>query len=213
MINKEDILLKNYTILGKNPLKNAESLKSTIIQLCQENSKLGIGCWLKILQDNIEELESEISRGEYDYHGFGGEFVSQLEFDLLREDFFKNIIEDFVKNKQLLEILYEKSPISNYCSIHYTIAYLIRNHRLQEATIILTYIYKNKKFHNFAKMWQDIISEFYYTNLDHYNGGGLVSDSNYKQDMEIQEFCMAWIERIKDDEEKAGALSHIMRIF
>lgn len=213
MTNKEDILLKNYSILIKNPLKNAESLKATIIQLCQENSKLGLECWLKILRSNIEELENEINKGEYNYYGFGGQFVNNLESDLIREDFFKNAIENFVRNRQLLEILYEKSPISDYCSIHYPIAYLIRNHRLQETNIILSYIYKNKTFNNFAKMWKNIIEEFQYNDLDHYNGGGWVSDSNYKQDTEIQDFCMSWVERIQDDEEQAGALTHIMRIF
>lgn len=212
-MNKEDVLLKNYSILSKKAVKNAEPIKSIISQLCQDNPKLGMRCWLDMLQNNIEVIEKSINSEEFEYGSFGYVFITDLESDLVNKDFFKGAIGEFAKNKQLLEILYSKFPICDYCAVYYAIAYLIRNNRLQEANTILSSVYKNKSFKKYADLWQKIIDRFQYTDLDNYSGGGFYSESNYKQTNEIQEFCMSWAERIADEEEQAGAITHIMRIF
>ena len=211
-MNKEDILLKNYSILIKNPMKNAEAIKSIIAQLCEENPKLAIRCWLDILQSNIYELERYFNKPEIDYDSFAGEFVRDLENDLLSDHRFEGAVDEYAKNKQLLEIIYTQLPIYEYASVDYVISFLIRNKKLQLANNILTAIYKNKNFTNYAGLWKDIIARFRYY-PDNYAGGGLVNDDNYKQGKKVQEFCMSWAERIVDEEEQAGAITHIMRIF
>ncbi|MDO4468060.1 MAG: hypothetical protein Q4C49_13850 [Bacillota bacterium] len=212
-MNKEDILLKNYSILIKNPMKNAEAIKSIITQFCNDNPKLAFRCWIDLLQNNIEEIKRSVDGNEFQYGTFGYKFVQDLESDLLDNDGFKYAVEEFAKNKQLLEILYTKFPIYEFASVYYAISFLIRNHKLQEASTILTAIYKNKTFNSYSELWHKIIGRFKYSNLDNYSDGGIFSDSNYKQDGEIQEFCMSWAERIVDEEEQAGAITHIMRIF
>lgn len=211
-MNKEDILLKNYSILAKNPMKNYEAIKSIISQLCEENPKLAIRCWLDILQSNIQELEIYFNKIEIDYNSFADKFVRDLENDLLSDGRFKYAVDEYAKNKQLLEIIYTQLPIYEYTSAYYAISFLIRNKKLQLANNILTAIYKNKMFNNYSKLWKNIIGRFEYY-PDNYDGGGFVSDDNYKQGKKVQEFCMSWAERIVDEEEQAGAITHIMRIF
>lgn len=212
-MNKEDILLKNYSILIKNPIKNAKAIRSIITQFCSDNPKLTIRCWVDILQNNINKIKKSIDGNEFEYNTFGYEFITKLERDLLEEEDFKHSVDEFAKNKQLLEILYTKFPIYEHSSVYYPIAFLIRNHKLQEANSILTAIYKNKTFNSYSILWDSIIGRFRYSDLDNYSSGGVVSDSNYKQDNEVQDFCMNWAERIADEEEQAGAITYIMRIF
>ena len=44
-MNKEDVLLKSYAMLSKDPEKNEDALKSALQQLIEINPKLGIKCW------------------------------------------------------------------------------------------------------------------------------------------------------------------------
>lgn len=212
-MNKEDILLKNYNILARNPAKNADAIEALILQLCDVTPELAIRCWSDLLKNNIELLENEFYKEEYSYDTLGYKIVTEFELHIIREESFKYSLSYFAKDKQLLEILYSKSPISDYTSVKYAIAYLIRNNRLNEANSILTAVYKNKTYANYSDLWKDIIERFRYTDLDNYYGGGCVSDSNYKQSKDIQEFCLSWVERIQDEEQQAGAMTHIMRIF
>lgn len=205
--------IKKLFDFNKKTNKNSEPIKSIITQLCTENPKLAIRCWLDLLQNNITEIENSVEGDEFEYDTFGYEFVKDLESSLLYEDGFKYAVEEFAKNKLLLEILYTKFPINEYSSVYYPISFLIRNHKLQEVNLILSAVYKNKTFKSYAKLWYDIVDRFQYSDLDYYSGGGIVSVSSYKQDSEIQEFCMSWAERILDAEEQAGAITHIMRMF
>ena len=131
-MNKEDVLLKNYSILIKNPMKNCEPIKSIVTQFCSENPKLAMRCWLDLLQNNISEIERSVDSDEFEYGSFGYEFIRMLERDLLDNDGFKNALEEFAKSKQLLEIIYTKFPIYEYSSVNYPISFLIKNHRLQD---------------------------------------------------------------------------------
>jgi len=212
-MNKEDILLKNYGILAKNPTINADALEALILQLCEIAPELAIRCWSDLLKNNIKELEGYFYSEEYPYDNLGYKIVRDFETNLVGEDYFKYALSYFSKNKQLLEIFYSKSPISDYADVYYAIAYLIRNEKLNEANTILTAIYKNKTYANYSSLWKNIVNRFRYSDIDNYCGGGLVSDSNYKQSKEVQDFCLSWVERIIDEEQQAGAMTHIMRIF
>ena len=212
-MNKEDVLLKNYSVLSKNPRKNAKSIQSLIGQLCELNPKLAMRCWQDILQENIDEILDDIdSDGSFQYDSLGYRLVDDFADDLINEGFFKYAVEDFAKSRQLLEILYSRCPISEYTRVYYPIAYAIRNHKLSAADAILSAIYKNNTFHGYADLWKDIIDRFRYTDLDNYCGGGWVDDDNYKQPADVQEFCMNWAERIPDDEEQAAAITFVLRI-
>ena len=212
-MDKEDMLLKGYSILARNPQKNSDALKATITQLCEINPRVAIRCWHDLIQDNFEEILSGISEGEFEYDSLGYNLIQYFDTNLIDEDFFRNAVRDFASDIQLLEMAFTLSPISDYTNIHYPIGYLIRHRDLQRADNILSAIYKNRMFSSYSKLWKEIIDTFYYSDPDHYSGGGIVSDENYKQPAEVQEFCVSWAERIPGEEEQAGALSHIMRIF
>lgn len=212
-MNKEDILLNSYSVLSKNTKKNADALKSTILQLCQENSKLGLRCWLDLLKLNLNELQKGFGKEEFEYDNVGRSIVNEYEQSIVGNTSFMYSLHQFSESDELLEILYSKAPIDKYNpSIHYAIAFLIRNNRLQEADPILSAIYKNKAYRNYSDLWMNIVDRFQYDGLDNYCGGGFVDEKNYKQDSNIQNFCLRWVERITDDEDKAGAMAHIMRI-
>lgn len=211
-MDKEDILLKNYSILSKNPINNADALEALILQLSEVTPELAIRCWSDLLNNNIKLLESDFYKEEFPYDSFGYRMVNSFELHIIGKESFKHALHYFAKDKNLLEILYSKSPISNYTHINYAIAYLIRNNRLSEADAILAAIYKNKTYKGYSNLWKKIIDRFPFIDLDNYCGGGAYDESNYKQSTEIQEFCLSWGERIKDDEQQAGAMTHIMRI-
>lgn len=215
MIDKEDILLRNYSILVKNPSGNGDSLAATITQMCLVNPPLAIRCWGEALQNNYDEIVSGIDyeNGYYNRGTLGESLVENLEQNLVGEEFFRHSAVEFAKNKSLIEILYTVSPIPDWASVRYVLAHLIRNHKLQEADSILSAIYKNKTFTSYANLWKEIVQRFEYSDLDNYSSGGFVSDESYRQPEDIQEFCLGWIERIPNEEEQAGASSHIMRIF
>ena len=52
-MDKEELLLKNYAILSKNPVRNQDALKSAIKQLLESNPKLGMRCWEECIQSNL----------------------------------------------------------------------------------------------------------------------------------------------------------------
>lgn len=211
-MKKEDILLKNFTVLSQNPVKHYEALEDLLIQLLTVNPKVAIKCWEELIKQNMDELENDFYLDKY-CSNVDFWIVQQLENKLLKNENFVYALPFFVKSKFLLDIIYTKLPIYEYASVYYAIAYAIKNDDLKTADLLLSYIYKNKKFKNYSKLWNNIVGEFRYCNDDHYSGGGLVSDSNYKKPEHIQEFCISWIQRIIDEEEQAGAMTHAMRIF
>lgn len=213
MIDKEDVLIKNYNYLAQNAKKNAKAIKSIIIQLCQVDPKLALRCWYELLTQNVDRLNDDYNSNQFEYNTFGYNFIIDLEYHLIKEEFFKYAIRDFVSNRRLLRIIYTDYCISGYFSGWRIVAYLIRNHRLEEADVILSAIYNNKYFNSYSDLWENVISRFKYIDLDNYDGGGLISEANYRQDSQIQEFCMKWIERIADEEEHSKAQVYIMRIF
>lgn len=211
-MDKEDLLLKNYSVLSRSPKKNASAIRSLIGQLCETNPGLAMRCWQDIMQENVDEiLDGVESDGSFEYDSLGYRLVKGFVDELVREDFFKNAVDDFAKSKQLLEIVYSRCPIPEYNRAYYPIAYAIRNNKLSAADAILSAIYKNKTFRGHAKLWENIIDRFRFTDLDNYCGGGLVDDDNIKQPGDIQEFCMSWVERIPDDEEQAAAITFVLR--
>lgn len=212
-MDKVEILLKNYEMLSKKPIKNANALKKLILQLFETNSKLAIQCWENLLLSNESDLKKYYKKTEFDYDSIGSFFVEDLEGDVVERESFKYSVLDFAKAKNLLNILYSLCPISSYSRVYYAIAYLIRNNNLQEADNILTAIYKNTTFNDYSSLWENIVDRFKYCDLDNYCGGGVYDDELKKQPKEIQNFCMSWVERINDDEQRAGAMTFILDIF
>ena len=213
-MDKVEVLLKNYEILSKKPMKNASALKKIILQMLETNPKLAIQCWENILLSNESELKQYYKKTKFDYDTFGYMFVKDFEKDLVNKERFKYAVLDFAKAKNLLSIIYSLCPISEYSDVYYAIAYLIRNNYLQEADNILSAIYKNVIFNNYSTLWEEITNRFNYCDLDNYCGGGSVDHELIKkQPEEIQNFCMSWIERIRDEEERAGAMTFVLEMF
>ena len=124
-------------------------------------------CWQDIMQENVDEiLDGVESDGSFEYDSLGYRLVKGFVDELVREDFFKNAVDDFAKSKQLLEIVYSRCPIPEYNRAYYPIAYAIRNNKLSAADAILSAIYKNKTFRGHAKLWENIIDRFRFTDLD-----------------------------------------------
>lgn len=213
-MEKEDILLKNYSVLSKNPIKNADSLKSLISQLVGINPTLGFRCWSELLKENLEELQESFYTNEFKYKSIGYYIVKEFESAILCDSNFPNAMSEFSKNKQLLEIVYSKSPMT-YVYIADVLTYLIRLERLKEADNILSAIYKNKTFSKYSKLWEQIISDFNKKGRNAYNYRGIIigCGSDYSQPKNVTDFCMEWIQRINDEEEQAGAMTHAMRMF
>lgn len=211
-MEKEDVLLKNFSILSKNPLKHKEALWDLIAQMVEINPNVAIKCWEELIKNHLEELRKDFYLEEYD-SDIDDVLVQEMDYRILKKEEFKNAIPFFIKSKFLLDIIFSKLPINEYTSVHYPISYSIKNNDLKSADILLSYIYKNKKFNNYSKLWRKIIEEFKYSDLEHYSGGGIISDLNYKKPEHIQNFCVSWIQRITDEEEQAGAMTHVMRLF
>lgn len=209
-MNKEELLLKNFAILSKNPQKNADALQSTLQQLIEINPKLGIRCWEECIKNNLSDIEPEYAKAEFSYKSIGRILIRDFESSICNKNYFVSALDEFAKNKFLLDVLYTKSPLSSYFSGQYAISYLIRKDRLQEADNILAAIYKNKTFSEYSKLWDRIIKMFEYG--DAYNPS-VYSVHSQKQPEHIRNFCMGWIERIKDEEEQAGAMTFAMKMF
>lgn len=186
-MNKEDVLLKSYSMLAKDPKKNADSLKSAIQQLIEINPKLGIRCWTDCIKNNLPEIEANFGKKEFEYRNAGRILVRDFEGDFCENRNFVPALEEFSRDKFLLEVLYAKSPISSYFSGTYALSYLIRKNRLQEADNILSAIYKNKTFNEYSELWKRIIDRFEYG--DAYNPGVYTVKSK-KQPENIRDFCM-----------------------
>ena len=75
MINKEDLLLKNYSILSKNPVKNHESIQSIFIQLCEVSPRLAIRCWIELLQANMDVIKQDTKEKDYEYNSFSYHYI------------------------------------------------------------------------------------------------------------------------------------------
>ncbi len=209
-MNKEEILLKNFSLLSKNPIKYRDALKSAVGQLIEINPKLGIRCWEECINDNLSKIEEEFGADEFSYNNPGYLLIYDFESDFCEENFFKDALEEFAKNKSLLDIIYTKSPISEYFGAKCAISFLIRTDRLQEADNILSAIYKNKKFSAYSNMWDKIIDMFKYG--DSYNPSAYFSKPLTQPD-HIRDFCIGWIERIKNEGEQASAMTFAMQMF
>jgi hypothetical protein len=209
-MNKEDVLLKSYAMLSKDPEKNEDALKSALQQLIEINPKLGIKCWEECIKNNLSEIEEDFGKEEFEYGSIGEILIENFESEFCDQNSFVSALEEFSKNKFLLDVLYTKSPIGSYFSGVYAISYLIRNDRLQEANNILSAIYKNKTFTEYSELWDGIIDKFEYG--DNYHPGIYIPES-LKQPNHIRDFCMGWIDRIKDEEERAGAMTFAMKMF
>ena len=223
-MNKIDILLNNFSILAKNPYKNAEGLTTTIKQIFEINFKVGINCWQNLLEANEDRLFSVPEDYTYiDDYGhemlhcssrpLGDDIIHDIEYELLSNDSFPKALEFFANNSRLLEIVYSNYPISTFFGVYYALAYLIKHGRFNEANNVLTAIYRNKTFNRFNELWRKIIEELRYTDSDHYNSGGWVDDDNLKKSPQASEFCYNWVERIPNEEDHAAALSEILRMF
>lgn len=210
-MDKEELLLKNYAILSKNPGRNQDALKSAIKQLLESNPKLGMRCWEECIQSNLSKIKPDFGKTEFEYDSVGYVLIYDYESDFCSKDFFEHALEIYAKNKALLDIIYTKSPISTYFGAPYAISYLIRKDRLQEADNILSAICKNKLFSEYSHLWGEITEKFKYG--DTYSPGGLYLSKPLTQPEHIRDFCMRWIERIKDEEEQAGAMTFAMRMF
>lgn len=210
IMDKEELLLKNYTILSRNPTKNKDALKSSIQQLIELNPKLGIRCWEEVINENISEIQKEFGKAQFSYDSLGYILIQDFESDFCDNESFVPALETYAKNKNLLDIIYTKAPIGEYFSASYAISYLIRKGRLQEADNILSAIYKNKGFTDFSELWDNIIDNFEFG--DSYHPGAYFSVPT-KQPEHISNFCIRWIERIPNEEEKAGAMTFAMKMF
>ena len=209
-MNKEETLLKSFALLANDPVKNGNALESAIAQLFAINPKLGLRCWEECININMAELEKEFGKSEFDTGDVGGVIVRDFEYTFCEAECFANAIEDFAKNRTLLELLYTKSPIASYASVDYAISFLIRLNRLQEADNILSAIYKNKTFAAYSSLWERIIRMFEYG--DQYRSC-LVDSDLLVQPEPIRDFCIGWIERIKDEGERASAMVFAMQMF
>ncbi len=207
-MDKEELLLKNFTVLSKNPIKNRSGLKSTLKQLIELNPAVGLRCWEECIRNNIEEIEK--TDDEYEYNSVGYVLLTNMEYEICKENSFSNAVNDFAKNKFLLEKLYTKATNTDFFSASYVISYLIRTDNLQNADNVLSALYKNKKFNEYADFWEEVIDMFEYG--DKYNPS-VYCDAGHKQPEHIRDFCISWIERIKDEEEQASAMSFAMQMF
>ena len=214
--NKKEILLNNFSILREEPMSYPEEIKAIILQLCEEDPKAAIRCWSDILRDNIEMLKADIAEADEDgfsYKTFGYSYVKNFEYDLVQKQAFRFAADTFAKDKFLLSVLYEYSPVDKeYLSVQYPLSYLIRKEDFDGAANILSALYNSRSFAQYARLWGDIIEECQYIDEDHYSGGGW-TEHEYKQSAAVQGFCMSWVNRIPDERERAGAMSHIMKIF
>ena len=210
-MNKEDILLKSYATLTKDPKKNKDALKSALQQLISINPKLGIRCWEECIKNNFAEIEADFGKKEFGYGTMGRILVRDFEIEFCSKNDFVSALEDFVRNRFLLDTLYAKAPIESYFGGTYAISYLIRKNRLQEADNVLSAIYKNKMFTAYSEMWKRIINRFEYG--DFYHPSCAYFAKSLKQSEDIRDFCLGWIERIKDEEEQAGAMIFAMQMF
>lgn len=80
-MNKEDVLLKSYAMLSKDPEKNEDALKSALQQLIEINPKLGIKCWEECIKNNLSEIEEDFGKEEFEYGSIGEILIENFESD------------------------------------------------------------------------------------------------------------------------------------
>ena len=209
-VNKEEVLLKNYAILSKNIMKNKGAVQSAITQLLEVNPEAGLDVWERSLRDNMSELSQEMDGDEFAFDGMGFFLVTTLENDLLKNESFGQVAERFADNDFLVDVLFRKSPVSEYSGAEYVISYLIRTNKLDGAGKILSALYDNEKFESYSSLWEQIISGFQYG--DSYSPGFFFGEETEQPD-EVKDFCVSWIEKIEDEEQQAAAMTYAMKLF
>ena len=209
-MNKEEILLKNYAILSKNIIKNKGPLQSAMTQLMEVNPETGLDVWERSIRDNMSELSQEMDGDEFPFDGMGFFLVTTLENDLLKNEGFGQVAEKFADNDFLVDVLFRKSPVTEYSGAENVISYLIRTGKLDGAGKILSALYGNEKFTSYSSLWEQIISGFQYG--DSYNPGFFFGEEKEQPD-EVKDFCVSWIEKIEDEEQQAAAMTYAMTLF
>lgn len=185
-MNKEALLLENFKVLSKDPLKHKLALESVIVQLLEIDPKEAIDCWEMLIRDNMSAISENFHKESFDYDSIGMLLVEDFEGSFCSNNYFVDALEYYANNQFLLDVIYAKSPISDFFSGKVAISYLIRYDRLQEAENMLTAIYSNRNFTNYADMWYKIIDSFKFG--DYYNPG-MCFPEPLKQPEHIQEFC------------------------
>lgn len=209
-MNKEELLLKNFAILSKNLVKNASSSRSALAQLIEINPKLGLRCWEECIRDHIDEISVDFGRIDFSSNSVAKVVLHDFEVEICEQNYFVSALEEFTNNKYLLDALYSKAPLTAYFGGKYAISYLIRNGELQQAECILSAIYKNKTFREYGQLWDFIIDRF--PDLEHYNPG-IRWDVEINVPEALQKFCLEWVERIQDEEERTAAMTYVLQIF
>ncbi|MBR4225482.1 MAG: hypothetical protein IKR86_01605 [Candidatus Methanomethylophilaceae archaeon] len=209
-MNKEEILLKNYAILSKNIIKNKGAVQSAITQLLEVNPEAGLDVWERSLRDNMTELSQEMGGDEFPFDGLGFFLVTTLENDLLKNESFGQVAERFADNDFLVDVLFRKSPVTEYSGAEYVVSYLIRNSKLDGAGKILSALYANEKFAFYSSLWEQIISGFQYG--ESYCPGFFFGEET-EQPEEVKDFCVSWIEKIEDEEQQAAAMTFAMKLY
>ena len=156
-MNKEDLLLKNYTLLSSDPCNNDDALVSAIQQIFDLNPKLGMSIWENSIRENYDKISVQFGKEKYSYDNPGYVFVYEFANGLCNRNSFFRVLDLFAKNAYLLEIIYSDSPFDDYYRAGEMIYFLIRANRIQEADNILSAIYKNNNFKSHSKLWKTII--------------------------------------------------------
>ncbi len=201
-MNKEALLLENFKVLSKDPLKHEEALKTLILQLLEIDPKVAIDCWELLVRRNLPDIRVDFHKKDFDYDSMGGLLVERFEKTFCDNQDFKEALGYYANNQFLMDVIYAKSPLSEFFSGKLAISYLIRHDRLDEAENMLAAVYSNRSFTNYADMWDRIVYAFKYGDL--YNPGMYFAES-LQQPEHIQEFCFKWINRIPDEVERTAA--------
>ena len=209
-MDKEEILLKNYAILSKNVAKNKNALQSAITQLMEVNPESGLEVWERTIRENESAIREDAVGDEFEYDSVGYFLVTELENDLLKMESFGLVAEKFADNDFLMDVLFAKSPVDEYSGADYVLSYLIKNNHLDTAEKMLSALYSNERFAFHSSLWEQIIDSFQYgdTYCPSFSGDDDAGPSD-----EVKDFCMSWIEKIGDEEQRAAAMVYMMKLF
>ena len=199
---------KNLAILSRNITGNGEAVTSALGQLIEINPILGIRYWHDLISNNISEIKNSFGNNGFKYKSIEYYIIYKFESELLYERYFAYAASAYAKDKYLLDIIYTKSPIAEDFRAAYPISYLIKNELMNESDNILGAIYKNKIFSNYAELWKNITEQFA---MPAYRA--TYFGQSLKQPDNISNYCIEWIERINNEEERAAALTYAMRLF
>lgn len=200
-MNKEELILKNCITLSKNARENEEALTTAMLQLFRTNPEQGIKCWEQLIRDHLSEIEVDFGKDAFSEGNIGKILVEDLEFYLCGDpNYFPDAIDDFANNAFLMDVIYSKSPLYPQFSGKSVISLLIESDGwLDDAEKMVSALYQNKTFHAYAELWKYLLDEL-----------GHDDESHFKKQ---RDFCMAWIERIPDDEERAAAMTYVVNAF